>query len=1007
MIVAFLLLPLASAPGPLIAPKAAAASEQVFDQYIGPQSADYSSAYTNEMLAQSFVASAGYKVTRIELRINDLGTDSLALLSLAANNPVDNTPGLAVIGSSANGPDGWDWVSFAIPDVPGALLTAGSVYWIILMDPASNNPNGCGWAKRTTNPMYPSGEAATCSGSNCKWQSDPNSDFLFMVFGINGPSIDSWCEVNAAFAGTGDPLNYTIHFDNTGNQYAPNLWINMSLSGELEYQSDDSTEYGGARTSPNWVFKNVVVGLHSFHINVTVGLEVSDGDSLWGNFTFQYSDNRGEMQEDRRCSVVTIARVPSLTMYKEVAPMYSVRGGTLEYTITFTNSGSRPAGTVWVNDTLPTALDYSFDTAANGTGPGNTSGILAYKSFVGNVLSLNFTNVISSTYRFIISARINTTVLNGTSITNCASLNYTDSSGRVIGPVMACATARVEGASIHVKQEALDNPVARDDALRYQVSFDNEGTASSAFVWINDTLPAGVTYLNDTAWRLPNFNSTLSRRDSSHLYYVFTSVQTNNPLLQPRYFVVTVLVGQSVNDGDSLCNRAELAYADWDGSILSPSSAYSCADVMIPNIILTVQGTPEADPGDFVTYNVTIDNVGSGIASSISFRLFEAQQLNYYYDDSSVPRIPPLEVVRISAQVWQFADVGHRIIVLTFTYKLRVGLPDGMLVTSEFDMNYTDYKGRQMGSEQIFISTTVTAPVITLNIIQNMTEVPRGDEITYTIFYNNTGHGAAKNVWINDTIPDETAFWRSDEQYVATSGVRITWHFVDVARGDHDMTVTLKVDNQATAGSTLENMVDLIYEDGNGNYIDRLHDDIVAKVIDGVDGPPNFFQAYSVWLLVIILLITLACMWLFVGRKFYGLGIKEKARIDELFLLHRSGELIRHHSRSLRADVDSDVLSAMLVAVQNFVKESFNFRAGDLEELKFGNQKITLIHGEHVILAAVVAGPFPQRLEPGMRTALEEIESRFGSSLEDWSGITEDLPEVDDILSGVFDTKAG
>jgi OOP family OmpA-OmpF porin len=144
-------------------------------------------------------------------------------------------------------------------------------------------------------------------------------------------------------------------------------------------------------------------------------------------------------------------------------------------------------------------------------------------------------------------------------------------------------------------------------------------------------------------------------------------------------------------------------------------------------------------------------------------------------------------------------------------------------------------------------------------------------------------------------------------------------------------------------------------------------------------------------------------MWLFVGRKFYGLGIKDKARIDELFLLHRSGELIRHHSRSLRVDVDSDVLSAMLVAVQNFVKESFNFRAGDLEELKFGDQKIMLIHGEHVILAAVVAGPFPQRLEPGMR---DGIESRFGSSLEDWSGITEDLPEVDDILSGVFDAKA-
>jgi hypothetical protein len=215
------------------------------------------------------------------------------------------------------------------------------------------------------------------------------------------------------------------------------------------------------------------------------------------------------------------------------------------------------------------------------------------------------------------------------------------------------------------------------------------------------------------------------------------------------------------------------------------------------------------------------------------------------------------------------------------------------------------------------------------------------------------------------------------------------------------------VDNQAAVGSILDNTIDLIYEDGNGNYIDRLFDACTAKVVDGTGDQPTFLQNYMVWLLVAILLIILACMWLFVGRKFYGFGVKDKARIDELFLLHRSGELIRHHSRSLRVDVDSDVLSGMLVAVQNFVKESFNFRAGDLEELKFGNQKIMLIHGEHVILAAVVAGPFPQRLEPGMRAAMDEIESRFGSSLDDWSGLTEDLPQVDDILSDVFDAKAG
>jgi uncharacterized repeat protein (TIGR01451 family) len=993
-----------------IAPKAEAAIEEVFDQYTGPFSGDSDNAFTNEMLAQSFVASASYKITRIELFINDLGMDDVATLALMYNDPTLNVPATPKTGSTANGENGWDWVSFAIPDIDEAMLTAGSIYWIELIDSNNNQVNAYGWGKRMTNPMYPSGEAASCSGSNCKWQRNPGTDYLFRIYGIYGPSIEARCEVNSAFAGMGDPLNYTIHFDNSGTQYAPNVWINMTLSGNVTYVNDDSEIWGGVVThsSPSWLFKNVVVGSHSFHVNATVDWGVRDGSMLKADFTFNYSDSSGEMQEERTCSVMTVARVPSLSMFKEVLPTFSIQGGVLNYTITFTNSGSRPAATVWVNDTLPNSLNYILDTTNNGTGPGNTSGILVYKSIIGNTLSFNFTNVGPYTFRFNLSATVNPAVLNGTPITNCASLNYTDSSKRVIGPVMACATARVEGASIVVKKEALDNPVARDDALRYQITFDNQGTAPAAFVWINDTLPQGVAYVDDTARTLSTYDSVLSRRDSGHLYYVFRNVQPNDPLLQPRSFIVTVLVGQTVNDGDLICNHVELNYTDWDNSRLMWSYADSCANVMIPNIVFSVQGTPLAGPGDFVRYNVTISNIGSGMAKQVTLILLEAQQLNYYFDNSTeYNRFPPLQASHADVQTWTFLHVGRVNIVVTFSYKLRVGLPDNELVTSEFDMNYTDYKGRELGSAQRFVSTTVTTPVIALDVIQNMTQVPRGDEITYTIFYNNTGHGNAKNVWINDTIPDETVFWRSSQQYIASSGGRITWHFTEVAPGNHNMTVTLRVDNQAAVGSILDNTIDLIYEDGNGNYIDRLFDACTAKVVDGTGDQPTFLQNYMVWLLVAILLIILACMWLFVGRKFYGFGVKDKARIDELFLLHRSGELIRHHSRSLRVDVDSDVLSGMLVAVQNFVKESFNFRAGDLEELKFGNQKIMLIHGEHVILAAVVAGPFPQRLEPGMRAAMDEIESRFGSSLDDWSGLTEDLPQVDDILSDVFDAKAG
>ena len=512
-VASLILLALASAPQPLIAPKASAAIERAYDQFLGPSPGDYDNAYSNHQIAQSFVASATYRITRIEILIRDVGIDNRVNITLADNNNLDNTPGLPRTYSSGDGPDGWAWVSFALPAGPASQLTAGAVYWIVLQDNTVQQTNAYSWQKRTIPTLYPSGDAASCSGSNCKWTVDPNADYLFKVFGMFGPSIDGWCEVDAMFAGGSDPLQYTIHFDNTGTQFSPNLWINMTLSPvvDLIYVSDNSWLYNGTHSSPNWLFRNVVVGLHSFLVNVTVGPNVLDGTILRANFTFQYSDSDGNMQEDRSCSATTLARVPSLSLYKEVFPDYATRGESLNFTITFTNSGSRLAAVVWVNDTLPSSAIYSFDTAQNGTGPGNTSGLFLNRSQFGNKFIYTFGNVTPGTYRFAVNVTINTAALNGTEITNILSLNYTDSSGRVRGPIFASATARVEGASIRVKAETLDNPVARNDTLRFVVTLNNEGTAAAAFVWLNDTLPSGTTYVTDTANRtILGYNDTLS-----------------------------------------------------------------------------------------------------------------------------------------------------------------------------------------------------------------------------------------------------------------------------------------------------------------------------------------------------------------------------------------------------------------------------------------------------------------------------------------------------------------
>ncbi len=113
--------------------------------------------------------------------------------------------------------------------------------------------------------------------------------------------------------------------------------------------------------------------------------------------------------------------------------------------------------------------------------------------------------------------------------------------------------------------------------------------------------------------------------------------------------------------------------------------------------------------------------------------------------------------------------------------------------------------------------------------------------------------------------------------------------------------------------------------------------------------------------------------------------------IDEIFLLHRDGLLIKHYTRRVRPDIDSDILSGMLIAVQNFVNESFIGseglqKEGQLDELRFGEFRLVIERGEWVIVAAVLSGDPSDRVKDEVKASIRDIETALGTQLEGWTG---------------------
>jgi Flp pilus assembly protein TadD len=132
----------------------------------------------------------------------------------------------------------------------------------------------------------------------------------------------------------------------------------------------------------------------------------------------------------------------------------------------------------------------------------------------------------------------------------------------------------------------------------------------------------------------------------------------------------------------------------------------------------------------------------------------------------------------------------------------------------------------------------------------------------------------------------------------------------------------------------------------------------------------------------------------------------EEGAIEDVFLIYNNGLLITHATRRLVPDVDQEILSGMLTAVQEFVKDSFQqFKATDLKSLDFGDNKIIIERGQLVYLAAVQSGIPPVAIQERMKTVIAKIEEEYRSKLERWDGAVASLPGIGDMVKLVFSDK--
>ncbi|MGH1538877.1 MAG: hypothetical protein ACRBHB_00520 [Arenicella sp.] len=109
-------------------------------------------------------------------------------------------------------------------------------------------------------------------------------------------------------------------------------------------------------------------------------------------------------------------------------------------------------------------------------------------------------------------------------------------------------------------------------------------------------------------------------------------------------------------------------------------------------------------------------------------------------------------------------------------------------------------------------------------------------------------------------------------------------------------------------------------------------------------------------------------------------------RVEQVFVMEKqAGLLIDHLVNENVAGLDSDAVSAMLTAIQSFVRESFSANDDEnLTNMAVGELNVWLIHGRQAVLACVIRGEAPTALRGQLMEILDEVHRDYAEQLNEF-----------------------
>ena len=129
-------------------------------------------------------------------------------------------------------------------------------------------------------------------------------------------------------------------------------------------------------------------------------------------------------------------------------------------------------------------------------------------------------------------------------------------------------------------------------------------------------------------------------------------------------------------------------------------------------------------------------------------------------------------------------------------------------------------------------------------------------------------------------------------------------------------------------------------------------------------------------------------------------------RVEQVLLVQRStGLLVQHVERPDIESKDGDAVSAMLTAIQDFVRDSFapeGEQGGDLGSVSVGDQTVWLVNSPDLTMACVIRGIAPVSLRTQLQEVLEDMLLQYAALIQQFDGDREPMAPLVSELERCF-----